>query len=335
MESDDMDQVAFITGGTFVYWSSIILALAALTAATMFICLYLWKSQNATASAMAVPLSIVLSMVLGRLVHWYCFTDSYDSLETALTDFSHGGYALAGIFAGCILTACLLRIFLISKNLPQMLDCMALAGGVAIAVGRLSFFFNSSDRGMILPDSVGLPFAYAVTNSVSGAAENRLATFLLQAIATGVIVLALLVWLGIHAARKHPVKDGDTAALFLAAYGGCQIVFDSTRYDSLFLRSNGFISIVQILGLCALVVAVVLFSVRMVKTNGLRWYHFLLWVGILTMFGAAGYMEYYVQRHGDQAALAYGVMAPAVLAAIGMTISIRWLAEHPRPVIKR
>ena len=41
-----MEKIAFISGGTVVYWSSIILALAAAAAALAFLALYLGKSGN-------------------------------------------------------------------------------------------------------------------------------------------------------------------------------------------------------------------------------------------------------------------------------------------------
>ena len=143
---------------------------------------------------------------------------------------------------------------------------------------------------------------------------------------TGTIVLGLLIYMVVCGCRKKKPKDGDIFWMFLAAYGGSQIVFDSTRYDSLFMRSNGFISIVQILGAVALVLAVIVFSVRMVKNGGLRFYHFLLWVGFVGLLGVAGYMEYYVQRHGNQALFAYSVMGSCIAAAVILTLVIRYLA---------
>lgn len=260
-----MEKIAFISGGTFVYWSSIILAMAAAAAALAFLALYLGKSGNPFAAFLAVPVAIVLSALMGRMVHWYCRADGYPSFAAAMTDYSWGSFALMGIFAGCLLTAVLLRVLRISRNLPQMLDSAALAGGVGIAVGRLAFFFNSSDRGLIVPDGWGLPFAYPVTNPVSGLVENRLATFLLQGIVTGAIVLALLLYIAVMKQKRRRLKDGDVCLLFLTAYCCSQILFDSTRYDSLFMRSNGFVSIVQILCAVVLVTAVVLFSVRMIR----------------------------------------------------------------------
>ena len=321
-----MEKIAFINGGTFIYWSSIMLTLAVVAAIALFAGLYLWKSKNGMALSLTVPVALLLSVVMGRWIHWYCLTDRYESLRAAMTDYTWGGYALMGAFAGCLLTACLMRLIRVSSNLPQMLDCMSIAGGAGIAVGRLAAMFNASDRGQVVADSVGLPFAYPVTNAVSGAAENRLATFMLQSMTTGVIVALILVYMLLCALRKKKLRDGDVTLLFILMYGACQIILDSTRYDSLFMRSNGFVSIVQILGLVAVVIAIVLFSIRMIKARGFKWYFVLFWVLQLAMMGGAGYMEYYVQRHGDQAAFAYSVMAPCLLGIVLITLVIRAMA---------
>lgn len=325
-----MEKIAFINGGTFIYWSSIILALAVVAAIAMFSALYLNKSGNVTALALFIPMAMLSSIVLGRLVHWYCRADGYESMEAALTDYTWGGYALMGIFAGCLLSACLLRLLRIVKNLPEMLDCLVLGGGVGIAVGRLSSLFNSSDRGVIVPENLGLPFAYPVTNAVSGVVENRLATFMIQSMLAGIIVLALAAWIISCRARKKEVPAGDVTLLFLLAYGGSQIVCDSTRYDALYMRSNGFISIVQILGLIALLLAIVLFSVRMTKHTGFKVYYIGIWVGIAALIGCAAFMEYYVQRHGDQALFAYSIMSACILAVVILTVGIRCLAVRPQ-----
>lgn len=318
-----MDRIAFIIGETFIFWSPIILALAAFTAICWFLGLYIGRSANGIGAFLAVPPAFVLSMVLSRLVHWYCRTDSYASLEAALSDFTTGGYALVGVFAGCILTACALRLVRIIKDLPEMLDCMALAGAAGISVGRLSSLFNSSDRGDVLADITELPLAYPVTNAVTGAQEYRLATFMLQSLVTaGIFAVLLVFWL----LMKRKGKSGDTFLLFSLMYGAAQVVFDSTRYDSLYLRSNGFVSMVQIVGAVGIVLALVLFSIRMVRSRGWKYWFLAFWIGILGLLGGAGYMEYYVQRHGDQALFAYTVMSGCLIGVILIGVVLYILA---------
>ena len=104
-----MEKIAFINGGTFIYWSSIMLTLAVVVAILLFAGLYLWKSKNGMALSLTIPVALLLSVVMGRWIHWYCLTDSYESLHAAMTDYTWGGYALMGAFFGCLLTACFMR----------------------------------------------------------------------------------------------------------------------------------------------------------------------------------------------------------------------------------
>ena len=318
-----MEKIAFISGGTFIYWSSVMLTLAVVTAIAFYASAYLAKGGKVVGLSISVPVSLVLGLALGRLIHWYSRTDAYASFTAAMTDFSTGCFALAGGFVACIVTASVLRLLRVIPSLPKMLDAMAIGGGIGIAVGRLGSMFNTSCRGVAVPDSVGFPFAYQVVNGVSGVAENRLATFMLQSMATGTIVAALLVYMLVCQVRKKELKDGDVTLMFLLCYGAVQIICDSTRYDSLYLRSNGFISIVQILGLVAMLAPIVVFSVRMVVNRGFRAWFLLLWVALVGVMGCAAYMEYYVQRHGGEAAFAYSVMGICLCAAVVLVLIFR------------
>jgi len=46
--------------------------------------------------------------------------------------------------------------------------------------------------------------------------------------------------------------------------------------------------------------------------------------------GGAGYMEYYVQRHGNQAAFAYSVMSAALAAVVLLVLITRALGAKRR-----
>jgi len=318
-----MDKIAFIAGDSFIYWNSIVYCLAAATAVCFFLAFYLSKNSSIAAGFAAVPLSIVLSIVLARFVHWYSRADSYESFTSAMTEYGFGGYALIGVFAGCALAAALLGLIRLHPSTPAMLDAMALAGAAGIAVGRLSSLFNASDRGQILEGLKSLPLVYPVTNAVSGVTEYRLATFMLQSITALVIFLALAVF---FLKGRETLKDGDTCLIFLLLYCASQVVLDSTRYDSLFFRSNGFVSIVQVFSALGLGLVIFLFSRRLVRARGFRWWNVPLWILIAGCIGGAGFMEYYVQRHGDQAAFAYSVMTACLTGIILLTLLIRFLA---------
>ena len=320
-----MDKIAFYSGSTAIYWNSVILTLAAATAICFFLAFYLGKSGNGAAGFAVVPVSMVLSLVFARFFHWYCQSDSYTGFTAAMTNYAEGGYALMGVFLGCVLAAALTRVICLHRNLPEMLDAMSMAACAGMAVGRLSALFNASDRGQVLMNFRSLPIASPVNNAVSGAVEYRLATFALQSM----VALALFIGLAVFynkGQKRGKLRDGDTCLLFLLLYGASQVVLDSTRYDSLFFRSNGFVSVVQVLGAVALVLAVILFSRRMVKARGFRAWQIFLWLLIGIAIGGAGYMEYYVQRRGNEALFAYSVMSGCLLFVILLTLLIRFLA---------
>ena len=324
-----MDKLAYVSGETFLYWNSIVLTLAAATAICFFLAFYLYKSGNALAGFTAVPACLGLSLVLARFFHWYCRADSYPDFLTAMTDYTSGGYALMGVFLGCFLVAVVLRLLRFSLDLGEMLDCMSIAACAGIAVGRLNSLFNATDRGNVLAHLRSLPFAYPVTNAVSGAQEYRLATFLIQAmVALGLLIVLSLFYL--RGNKKGKLPSGDTCLVFLLLYGASQVVLDSTRYDSMFFRSNGFVSVVQVLGALALALNVVVFSRRMVKSGGFHLWQIPLWLLIGASMGGAGFMEYYVQRRGNEAAFAYSIMMLCLLITIALTLLIRAVANKAR-----
>lgn len=316
-----MEKVGFAIGKTFLYWSPIILTLAAVAAICLFLGLRLAFSKDSLGAFLTVPLAVALSMFLARLVHWYCNPDSYASLTAAVTQYSSGGYALVGVFAGCAIAVCALRLVGAVKDLSGTMDCLAISGALGMAVGRLNHLFNGFDRGMVVQTIRQLPLVYPVENTVSGEPEYRLATFMLQAIVAGALFAALLAFY-LMGGRKH---KGDACLLFLLVHGASQILLDSTRYDSLFLRSNGFVSLVQIAGAVLVVLAVVLFSVRLVRTRGWKWWYLGLWIPIVGLLTAAGFMEYFVQRRSNQADFFYHIMTACLAAVVAITVAIRCL----------
>ena len=319
-----MDQIAFFFREHYIYWSSVLLLVAVGVAVFLFLSLYLGRSGKISAAFSVVPLAAALSCIFARLIHWYCFAESYTSFAAAVSDYSQGGFALVGAFAGCVMAVGILALVKVVTDPLRMLDCMCLAGGVGIAIGRLASFFNTADRGQILEGIQTLPLASAVINVVSKATEYRLATFMLQAIITALVAVALI---GFYlSVRGKKWKDGEASLIFLLCYCIAQVILDSTRYDSMYFRSNGFVSVVQVLGAVAVVSITVLFSVRLVKARGMHIVYIVLWTLMAGLLGAAGYMEYYVQRHGNQAAQAYGIMATALFFYLVLALGIRIIA---------
>lgn len=324
-----MDKIAFIVGERFFYWTPILIMLGAACAAALFLAFYLAKGGRVSAGMVAVPMAVLLSLVFGRLIHWYCATDSYSGFLAAMTPGKPGDYALLGVFAGCLLSAALTWALGLGGGIPEMLDAMSVAGCAGIAVGRLAYFYSGTDRSWI-PTTLGLPMGYPIVDPVSGGEEGRMATFLLQAIVAAVLFVVLTV----EFFRKDRRK-GDVALLFLLVYGASQVVLDSTRYDSLYFRSNGFVSVAQIFGALAMALPAVIYSIRGVKTLRMRKSFVFLWLGLAASVGLAGYMEYFVQRRGQQAAVGYGIMSLSMAAFVTISLVIRFREEARRRQLRR
>ena len=322
-----MDKIALITENAFIYWSPIILAFSGLAAALIYLSVYVGKGGKFTSAFISIPLSAVLGIYIGRFFHWYCRSGSYNSFSEAITNLSSGDFALVGMFIGCLIVAGLLRLIHITDNLPKMLDAMSIGACVGISVGRLASLFSDTSRGMLLPENVGFPVSFPLINPVTGESENRLATFMFQSASAALIVVCLLLYMLVQFIRKRKIKDGDIFYLFLGAYSISQIICDSTRYDALVFRSNGFVSMVQILGLVALLFITVVFSVRLIKSKGFKPWYIAFWVGIAGMLGLAGYMEYFVQNNGTKALFAYSVMTAALVVLYIILLVIRVLAN--------
>lgn len=323
-----MESIAFIWGRYMVYWSTAIVTMACGVGILLFLFLYLWDEADTLGGFWAVPLSLALGMTGARLAHWYFRRDAYAGLAEALTDYSVGGFALVGAFAGVLLAALLLAALRKGRHLGAMLDAMSLAGAGAIGLGRLACLTNSADRGCILP--AGAAFGSSVISPSTGSVEYRLNTFALQSIAAGMILAVLLVFFFLRR-REYHRRPGDLFLLFGLYYGGTQAVLDSTRTDSLYFLSNGFVSVTQVLGLAAVVAVLVWFTVRYLKTGGWVPGAAALWIVCLLFLGGAGYMEYYVQRHGSQAAFAYPVMG-ICMGLVLVLGTILWSVTRSREI---
>ena len=317
-----MSSVAFLWQGVSIHWAGIFAALGALAACWMTMSLHLFKSRSLKALPLFFPAAILFSLIFGRLFHWYSFPLQYESFAAAITDYSTGGFVLTGVFPGTLLAAALVRLGKLTDDFPGLLDILAPAGALGIAVGRLGSFFDASCRGSFLPPQPWLqesPFAASIVNA-DGTVSWRFATFFWQAAVAAALFFVCLILL---AAIRRP-GGGHVFTLFLNFYAAAEVVLDSTRYDAHFLRSNGFIHVPQLLCVGVLVGLCVYWSVLALRRRGFRWPLGLAWGLFLGLGGVGGYMEYFVQRHGDRFVLAYSVMAACfLLIAVINTVLFR------------
>ncbi len=327
-----MSPLAFALGGTVVYWSSLLLFLGAAAWLALSCSLYRCDGGRDGAVWVVFPLAVFFSLLLCRLLHWYCHTEQYAGFFSALTRYDRGGFCLAGLLPGVLLAAWLTLRLGYGGSLPRLLDALAPGAALGIALIRLGQLFSNSFRGKLLITRSSLqhlPLAAPVLTA-SGAVEYRFASFFVEFL----LLLPLTLWLLRFYLRRRnaPLRlgssQGSTALLFLLFFSALELVLDSTRYDSSFLRSNGFVSLTQIVGALCMLAVLIHYSRRSLRALGLRPLHILLWLLWLLSLGAAGYLEYLIQRHGNWYWFCYSLMSLSVLL---MVLCAYWMYRSLRP----
>ena len=103
-----MDKIAWILGDISIRWSSVVMVMAVLTGILFFLAAAARGNREVTSAALALPMSILLSLLFGRLLHRYFLPDAGD------------GYVLMGAFVGCLCTAVILKGTRLEKNMARL-----------------------------------------------------------------------------------------------------------------------------------------------------------------------------------------------------------------------
>ncbi len=324
-----MNNIAFFIGDISIRWHGIIMAMGVL--ATIISSSMLRGTQRKNMSAVLLSLIFGAALVpfLSRLVYWYCSAEQFDGLADALTTMTGGGHSMVGAVSGAFFACVLANLITGEHDLGGLLDCMMPSGLAGVCVGRLSGFFDIADKGKFeisAPAFQKLPFSVAVTDAATGETSYRVATFLFESVAALVVfVVCFVLYRGLYETKASNLHRGDVGIAALSLFAATQAVFDSMRYDALFLRSNGFICLMQMFCLMVLIACLVFASVRSCKLNGTKRQQkkrLSLWLAALLLLGQAGYMEYFVQRHGNLFVLCYIVMLIGLVGLSVITVSL-------------
>lgn len=309
-----MEYSAIILGSLVISRSGILLCLSGLSGCCLFFSLQRRRTKYLYPAALVALVGLLLALPFSRLIHWYSNTSQYASFALALTDYSKGGFASVGVFAAFLLSALVFWLLGIVPKLAPLLDDLSCAGALSAAIGKLACGFSLVCRSKFSfenPALRRLPFMISSTLS-TGAEEWRIATFALQAIAYFLICLLSLCLI------KSKKRAGDSFALTLSLIGAIHVVLDSTRYDAVYLRSNGFVSITQICCVVALLATAVYFSLRGIKEGGRVRKLVFCWLLWVVCAGVGGYCEYYVQRHAGLFLPTYALMELCFLACFAL-----------------
>ena len=329
----NINPIAIYNGNFVIYWSGLIIALG--IAAGFLLTLSIYVAQHGSSSAVWVflPFAIVFSVVLCRVLHWYCHEEQYASFFEAVSDYSYGSYCLPGALLGVYLAALISKNLGFTSNTGKLLDAIAPGFALTIALVRLSSLFNTSCRSKYTVEAdifKRLPFAVAVSDA-SGNVSYRFATFFVEFLIMLVVTVVLIgMYYRFHNARmKRPCRrDGHIFGLFLIYFGAVELVLDSTRNDSSFMhfpgtlkiinKFFGFVSVGQLCSAIIILFIMLYYSKRSIRANGHKAYHVVLWSTYFVSLAIVGVLEYCVQRWSNMHNIIYIGM---VIGALIMTIS--------------
>lgn len=306
-----IESTAFIIGSFEIPWAAIIIATAVLVWFTLSCALYKGGKSKAGTIWVMLPFAVFFSALFARIIYWYSHQPQFDGLLDALKSKDTYAYSLLGILPGIVLAALLIRGLKLNRNLPFLLDSISPATVAAVSILYLICLFHPSCRGKMIieiPALQRLPVAYLNYNT-QGEPEYRLATFFL-----GFLVMLLLAVVSVIYLESHRKEKGATACFTLLFYSAAQFVLESTRYDAGYFPTNGFVSIIQIFSAVCIFGVMVLHTVIRARKKAWKKPYILLWIGLLASMGATGFLEYYVQRHGDMAYFLHPLMCLSCFA---------------------
>ena len=257
-----------------------------------------------------IIMSAVFAGYLGRFIHWYSHYESYESLYSAFSS-AGGNYHEAGLVIGAFIASFISSRIAGRKYAGKILSASAAGIMLFMTLISLTSMFNECDRGKaVIEDPVYqcLPFAYPTLTSAGGS-EYRTAVFFWK-----FMILALITVIAIVVCIK-----GQSALRTYVMYFCAMALLDSARYDASFLRSNGFVSLMQIVSGVFLLLTVIVCIFKLIGKRRFRAGHLLYLLAFLLGLSLTGFMEYYVQRHGNLYISCYAEMAVACLV---MAVSV-------------
>ena len=266
-----------------------------------------------TALVVYALLSLILAAFFGRLIHWYSHYESYESFSKAFESVS-GRYHEAGIMLGFVVSAALCMLLSEKEMRGKVMHACASGQMLFMSLVSLVSMFSDSDRGKaVIEDQAyqGLPFSY-ITYLSDGSSQYRTAVFFWKFMLLGIITaISLILYF-----------KGRSAIETYVCYFAAMALLDSARYDASFLRSNGFVSLMQIVAGVFLIVTLTVSVIRSARARGFHIYHVLFILAFISGLSLTGYMEYYVQRHGNLYPYCYSVMAAACMAMVLSVIAL-------------
>ena len=311
----NLDTVTAIYAGNMRIGYGIIIAVLSFASSWFMSCCLACagKAENSQrmrriVSLLAYAVSAVpLAAFFGRLIHWYSHYETYESFAGAFVN-AEGQYHEAGMMLGFVIAAGAAALISGKDLRKKMMSAYASGHMLFMTLVSLVSMYSDSDRGKaVITEGFyqRLPYSY-ITYMSDGSTQFRTAVFFWKFMILGIVTIVSVI---LYFRRRSAV---ETYVCYFAAMA----LLDSARYDASFLRSNGFVSLMQIVSGVFLIITLTVFIVRSAKAGGFHAYHVLFMLAFMAGLSLTGYMEYYVQRHGNLYIYCYSIMAAACMIMI-------------------
>lgn len=273
-----------ISGGVYTYG-----LFAAIGAALMMLVLYFaaeWKKLPKGSAPLMGALGIALGAVCSKVLFALFNLDGLSFFGKLRPDmFSGGGFSMMGAVVGGFVGAGIAGLIMKEKPL-KFLDAFAVAVPAFILFARLGEQFDlNGDFGVSSP--LNHPFSKNLPAFLlqEGEYGNYLLVYKLEAIAAGIILLALLVHLFLQK------KDGNAFILFLLLFGASQGLLESLRADK--HMNLSFLHLQQLMAIPMLIGGVMMAASRAGKSKKFKW---LLFGGMVLVAGLGAGLEVIIYR---------------------------------------
>lgn len=313
---EDVQSFRFL--GLTVYTYGLLVSLGAALWIVLSLLLAKKKKLPGDAVLLAAALAIPLGLVFGRLV--FCLVNLGYFLEqigqpAAMLYFWDGGFSMMGALMGVSLAA-VIAAKVKRVRLGSMMDLMAVSAGAFIAMARLGEIYTALGRGRSIEAEWmrQSPF-FGIQETWSD--DVFQAVFRYEAAAA---VLLLVVMVVLFLGKKaEAAKPGDLALVFITLFGSAQVVLESLRDDRHMLL--GFVRASQIISILLPVAAIAVFSIRVIRREGMRGWVIAAWLVAAAAIVLAVVKEFAVDT-SDSLTREYLMMsfAMAVLAAVALLL---------------
>lgn len=266
---------------------------------------------------LAIPLGLIGARLFYVAFTWNRF--AADPLE--ILRVWNGGLAIYGGILGGILAA-----YLVTRkhkeNFLTLLDACAPSLALGQAIGRWGNYANMEAYGERIYDQAAQFFPIAVEISLvnSEGVEYvywHMATFFYESVWCFVIFLILM------ACRKRMGRRGDVLYWYILLYGAGRTVIEGLRDDSLMLNvAAAQVRVSQVLSAVGCLVIVVIFFVRLVRSQKIHFADYLSWPIILLGIGCTFVGEF--ERNAYQMLF---IAAQALLGAL-LALDVVFFAHY-------